>query len=62
MPSSPPLLALENLSCQLHPALPVLNTPLNRHLDFILEFMAPCQAVSRLLLALRCLLALVLSP
>lgn len=58
MASSPPLLALENLSCQLHPALPALNTPLNRDLDFILEFMAPCQAVSRLPLALRCLMHL----
>lgn len=58
MPSSLPLLALENLPCQLRPALPVLNTPLERDCDFILEFTAPCQAVSRLPLALRCLMCL----
>lgn len=55
MASSPPLLTLGNLPCQLHPDIPVLNTTLNKELDFILEFMAPSQVVSSLWLGLRCL-------
>lgn len=59
MASSPPLLTLGNLPCQLHPDIPVLNTTLNRESSaFILEFMVSCQVVSSLWLALRCLMYL----
>lgn len=55
MASSPPLLILGNLPCQLHPDIPVLKITLNKELDFIPEFMTSSQVVSSLWLALRCL-------
>lgn len=58
MASSPLLLTSGNLPCQLHPDIPVLNTTLNRELAFILEFMASCEVVSSLWLALRWLMYL----
>lgn len=58
MPPYPSLLALENLPCQLHSVLPVFNTSFNRDLDSMLEFMASCQTVSRLPLALKCFMFL----
>lgn len=62
MASSPPLLTLGNLPCQLHPDISVLNSTLNKELAFILEFMASSQVVSSLWLALRCLLYLCALP
>lgn len=56
MASSPPLLTLGNLPCQLHPDIPVLNSTLNKELDCMPEFMASSQVVSSLWLALRCLI------
>lgn len=44
---------LRKSPCQLHPALPMVNAHFNRELNFVLEFMAWCEAVPRTLLALH---------